>query len=275
MMSIGLSSVTTVMLQHPGNGVLLKQDKSMEENLQMKSIAIIPARGGSKRIPHKNLVELSGKPLLAWTIEAALDAWTVDGVFVSTEDDMIAYTARRFGAEVIQRPQNLSQDKTGTEPVLIHALDWLKTHCQIEPEHVILLQCTSPLRGTDIINRAMEKAITSHCDSVVGVHPTIDYFFSGQIEDEQLSVEYDPLKRPRTQDIKPRYRENGSTYVVRTEFLKRTGCRMGGDMRPVVMTPTEGLDIDDIRDLAMARLCMEERNGQGESPFSPQLTLLG
>ena len=239
----------------------------------MKCIAIIPARGGSKRIPHKNLVEISGKPLLAWTIEAALDAWTIDGVFVSTEDDMIAYTARRFGAEVINRPPDLAQDMTGTEPVMIHALDWLKEHCAIEPEHVVLLQCTSPLRGTEIINKAVQKSLDTGCDSVVGVNPTIDYFFSGKIIGDRFDVNYDPQNRPRTQEIAPRYRENGSTYVVRTDFLRATGCRMGGDMRPIVMSQAEGLDIDDLNDLALAELHMERQ--YTAQHCAPRLALLG
>ncbi|MEL6181392.1 MAG: acylneuraminate cytidylyltransferase family protein [Myxococcota bacterium] len=227
----------------------------------MKNIALIPARGGSKRIPYKNLAELAGKPLLAWTIEAALDAWTVDAVFVSTEDKLIAHTARRFGAEVIERPPELAMDTTGTEPVMLHALEWLKTTCSIEPDHLILLQCTSPLRGPEVINRAVQTCLDTGCDSIVGVHPTIDYFFSGELQDDRFVISYDPQNRPRTQEIPPRYRENGSTYVVATDFLKRTGCRMGGDMRAVVMTPTEGLDIDDLNDLALAQMHMERLGG--------------
>ncbi|MBH23573.1 MAG: acylneuraminate cytidylyltransferase [Myxococcales bacterium] len=240
----------------------------------MQNVAIIPARGGSKRIPYKNLAELAGKPLLAWTIEAALDAWTIDAVFVSTEDRLIAHTARRYGAEVIERPSDLALDTTGTEPVLLHALDWLDARCHIQPERVVLLQCTSPLRGPEVINRAVQKCATTGCDSVVGVHPTIDYFFSGAIDGDQLTVAYDPLNRPRTQEITPRYRENGSTYVVDTAFLKRTGCRMGGDMRAVVMTPTEGIDIDDLNDLALAQMHME-RLGSHTTIERPALSLFG
>ncbi len=224
----------------------------------MRCVAVIPARGGSKRIPGKNLAMVAGKPLLAWTIEAAQDAVGVDHVFVSTEDEAIGRVARLYGAEVIPRPEALAQDTTSTEPVLLHALDWLFEVCEIAPELLVTLQCTSPLRGAEIIDRAIAEIDRSGCDAVVGAHPTIDYFFCGEISpDGRFVTRYDPQSRPRTQDIAPRYRENGSTYVTRAAFLRRTGCRMGGDMRAVLMSPLEGLDIDDPYDLEQAQRHLE------------------
>ena len=223
----------------------------------MKSIAVIPARGGSKRIPHKNIVSVAGKPLIGWTIEAALDARHIDAVFVSTEDARIAQAARQFGAEVIPRPDALAQDTTGTEPVLLHALDWLWEIGGMQPESVALLQCTSPLRTSEVIDRAVEKLQNTGCDAVVGAHPTIEYFFSGELSGDHFVPKYDPQNRPRTQNIKRRYKENGSVYVTRTAFLRRTGCRMGGDTRAVIMSPTEGIDIDDMHDLMVAQAHLE------------------
>ena len=225
----------------------------------MSVVAIIPARGGSKRIPGKNLVPVAGKPLLAWTIEAALDAWSIDHVFVSTEDDDIARCARLFGAEVIPRPLAFASDTAQTEPVLLHALDWLWEVCRMRPDYVSLLQCTSPLRSTPVIDRAVSKALETGCDAVVGVHETIEHFFCGDLEGDRLVMGYDPQNRPRTQDIKRKYHENGSTYVTRSDFLRATGCRMGGDTRAVVMTPTEGLDIDHFHDLLLAQHYLEQR----------------
>lgn len=219
----------------------------------MRCVAIIPARGGSKRVPNKNIVECAGHPLLAWTVEAALDSWAIDAVFVSTDDERIAHVARQYGAEVIERPASLASDTSTTESALLHGLDWLETQCGLQPELITLLQCTSPLRPTEVINRAVEKAVSTGCDAVVGVHATIEYFFSGTIYEDHFITGYDPKNRPRTQDIHPLYKENGSIYVTRTEFLKTTGCRMGGDTRPVVMTPTEGIDIDSAADLERAR----------------------
>mgnify|MGYP001942555356 CR=1 FL=1 len=239
----------------------------------MECVAIIPARGGSKRIPRKNIVPLAGKPLLAWTIEAALDAWAIDHVFVSTEDEEIARVARQYGAEAIPRPADLAQDTTSTEPVLLHALDWLWRVCGMSPDAVSLLQCTSPLRGTDIIERAVETLQDTGCDAVVGVHPVIDYFFCGEVHDGRFVTGYDPHNRPRTQEIAPRYRENGSIYVTRTDHLRRTGCRMGGDMRAVMMSPVEGLDIDDLSDLAVARAHLEGPAVSAAAPVGPAMTL--
>ena len=219
----------------------------------MKCIAVIPARGGSKRIPRKNVLPIGGKPLIAWTIEAALDCENIDHVFVSTEDAEIARVSRHYGAEIIPRPVELALDTAASEPVLLHALDWLLEVCNINPEYLAMLQCTSPLRGADVIERAIDKIIELDCDAVVGVHPTIDYYFSGALEGDRFMVDYDPLERLRTQDIARQYRENGSVYVTRSAFLRQTGCRMGGDTRGVVMTPKEGLDIDNHHDLAVAQ----------------------
>jgi CMP-N,N'-diacetyllegionaminic acid synthase len=235
-------------------------------------IAVIPARGGSRRIPRKNLAEVAGKPLLAWTIEAALRATLLDRVFVSTEDDEIADAALRHGAELIRRPVHLADDLAGTEPALLHALDALWDAERLRPRALTLLQCTSPLRGPDIIDRAIEKLIETSCDAVVGVHPTIDWFFSGRLVQGRFEVNYDPLRRPRTQDIEPRYRENGSIYVTDVDFLRRTGCRMGGDTRATIMSPVEGLDIDDLHDLAVARHHLERRLASPHHHHAPHLS---
>lgn len=233
----------------------------------MQCAAIIPARGGSKRVKNKNLLNVAGHPLIAWTIEAALDAWSIDAVFVSTDSDEIAHVARTYGAEVIERPAVLALDTAPTEPVLLHALDWLLQHLNLEPEYLALLQCTSPLRPFEVINRGVEMIVETSCDSVVGVHPTIDWFFAGRIENGRFEVDYDPLHRPRTQDINPKYRENGSTYVTRSDFLRRTGCRMGGDMRPLVMSAIQGLDIDEAQDLAVAAWHLQhDRRYTGNQP---------
>ena len=108
---------------------------------------------------------------------------------------------------------------------------------------------------------------------MVGVHPTVDYYFSGQLEGDRLNVGYDPQNRLRTQDIERRYKENGSIYVTDTQFLRRTGCRMGGDMRAVVMPPTEGLDIDNYHDLSIAQHHLELSNHTTLNAPTSRLTL--
>jgi N-acylneuraminate cytidylyltransferase len=162
-------------------------------------------------------------------------------------------------------------DTSETEPVLVHALDWLLEVCNLSPQYLATLQCTSPLRGADVIERAIDKIIGLDCDAVVGVHPTIDYYFSGRLDGDRFEVGYDPTDRLRTQDIARQYRENGSIYVTRSAFLRKTGCRMGGDTRGLVMTPTEGLDIDDHHDFAMAQHYLELQ--QRHSMALPALAL--
>ncbi|MBI2288033.1 MAG: acylneuraminate cytidylyltransferase family protein, partial [Chloroflexi bacterium] len=121
----------------------------------MKSIAIIPARGGSKRIPRKNLLLLGGKPLLAYSIEHARQARRVDRTMVSTDDDEIAAVARQYGAEVVKRPPELSTDTATSEDALLHVLGYLEGKEHFTPDIVVFLQCTSPLRKPDDIDNAI------------------------------------------------------------------------------------------------------------------------
>src|SRR3989344_1132419 len=121
-----------------------------------KILAIIPARGGSKGIPGKNIKLLAGKPLIAHSIEAARNSRFINRVIVSTDDEHIANAARKYGAEIIMRPKELAEDKTPMDPVLQHAVEFLEKENYI-PEAVMLLQPTSPLRTTEHINEAIEK----------------------------------------------------------------------------------------------------------------------
>ena len=133
-----------------------------------KILAIIPARGGSKGIPRKNIKLLAGKPLIAYTIEAALKSKYLDRVIVSTEDREIAETSRHYGAEVIKRPKILAKDKAKTIDVIFHLLNVLKEKNYI-PEIIVLLQPTSPLRIVKDIDKAIELFLKEKCESVVSV----------------------------------------------------------------------------------------------------------
>ena len=111
----------------------------------MNALAIIPARGGSKGIPRKNIYSLAGKPLMAYTIQQALASRKISKVVVSTDDEEIADVAREYGAEVVMRPEELALDATPTEPVLLHVLDYLEEKENYSPDLIVLLQITSPL----------------------------------------------------------------------------------------------------------------------------------
>jgi CMP-N-acetylneuraminic acid synthetase len=157
------------------------------------------------------------------------------------------------------------------EEVVLHALDWLWEVCQMSPEYVVMLRAAHPLRSSVVIDRAVSKALATGCDAVVSVHETTDHVFTGEIYGDRLNLGYDPYDRPSRQNTPPRYKENGATYVTRTEFLRATGCRLGGDTRAVVVTPTEGLTIDHFHDFMIAGHYLETRrhttNGYARLPL--------
>lgn len=211
--------------------------------------AVIPARGGSKGIPRKNLRELAGKPLLAWTIEHVL---ATDGLecFVSTEDAEIAEVARLYGARVIERPFELAADETPSEPVVEHAIDVISREAG-RPDRVMFLQATSPIRMPDTLSRALDQFDQQQVDSLVGVVPE-PIFLWQKYPAVRALYPYD--NRPRRQDMTPeqlRYRETGSLYLTRTSVYERDHNRLGGAIGLFVMDPREGVDIDSEEDFAL------------------------
>lgn len=224
------------------------------------TIAIIPARGGSKGIPRKNLRMLGGKPLIVWTIEQALATEGLD-VYVSTEDSEIAEVSRRAGAQVIDRPAELAQDATATEPVVEHAIAILDAAGR-RPDQVMLLQATSPIRLPDTMARALAQFEMSGADSMVGVVPVPIFIW----QKEPTVVAHYPYKnRPRRQDMTPdqlRYRETGSLYLTRTEVYQAQHNRLGGEIDLFVMDPVEGIDIDGPEDFALAESVLLQQRGE-------------
>lgn len=232
-------------------------------------VAVIPARGGSTRIPNKNIARVGGHPLIAHTIVAAKRARLINDVYVSTDSLEIAAVAKHYGAKVIERPADLSTSTAPTEPALLHAVDVIeKDNDKID--FIVLLQATSPLRRDFRIDQAIALALETKCDSVISVVPDIEYYFLGDIiGDNRLQVKYDPKNRLRTQDIPPRYRENGAIYVMKRDLLIEEECRMGGDMRVIVMDKTESIDIDEMVDLQLCNLLLMRRPSLAAAPIDP------
>ncbi len=216
-------------------------------------LGVVPARGGSRGLPRKNVLPLAGKPLIAWTVEAALAAETIARVVVSTDDDEIASVARAHGAEVVIRPAPLATDTAPTEPAVFHVLETLRAAEDYVPEAVALLQCTSPLRGAGIIDAGVRKLFETGCDAVMTVTPIQHWYLSGALDGEDAYMpHYDYQRRPRSQEMPHRYLEHGALYVTRTASLYRYGNRLGGDVRVVVMDPVRSVDIDGAEDFALA-----------------------
>lgn len=224
----------------------------------MTALAVIPARGGSKGIPRKNLLPVGGRPLIAWTIAQALAARDQGHdllVTVSTEDPEIAEVADAHGARVIERPRELAEDTTPTEPVVLHAMDVVEAE-GAQLEAVMLLQATSPVRAPGTIGRALDQFRSGRADCLVGVVPESPFFWRPAREPGAgAEAEYDVDARPRRQDLRPeqmRYFENGSLYVTAPEIYRERRNRIGGIVDLFVLDESEGVDIDTPADVAAA-----------------------
>jgi CMP-N,N'-diacetyllegionaminic acid synthase len=222
-----------------------------------QTIAIIPARGGSKSLPRKNLRPLLGRPLLHYAIQAGSDAKSVDRTLVTTEDAETARVARQLGAEVIDRPPELATDESPTLDAVLHAIDALEARG--EPVGaIVLLQPTSPLRTAVDVDAAVALHAQGDCDSVVSValneHP-VQWSFT--IDDGLLRpLLGDSYLRMRRQDVPPTYTTVGAIFVSRPAALRAFGGFFGGKARPYVMPSERSIDIDSELDLAMVELIM-------------------
>lgn len=224
----------------------------------MSTFALIPARGGSKGIPRKNILRIAGKPLIAWTIEAARAAPGIAAVVVSTEDEEIAAVSRAAGAEVpFMRPATLATDEApGIDPVL-HAIDQLPHH-----ESVLLLQATSPLRNSADIEGLLALATSSGAPAIVSVrqphdHPQWMYRMDGQ---KVLSPLADAPPADRRQDLPPIYALNGAMYFARTGWLRQQRTFVGPGTLGYVMPAERSVDIDTMLDWKIAELLLGERS---------------
>ncbi|KAB2646787.1 MAG: acylneuraminate cytidylyltransferase family protein [Verrucomicrobia bacterium] len=226
----------------------------------MRIAALIPARGGSKGIPRKNLVPLAGKPLIAWTIEAALGSDKLSRVLVSTDDAEIAAVARQYGAEVpFLRPPELARDETGTLEVALHALDWIEQNTTDRPEYLLLLQPTSPLRTTADIAAAIHLAQTRGADAVLGVceaepHP----YLARRMDESGVLSDFIPAREAsgRRQDFPPAYILNGALYLNRCTSLRASRVFQPPGALAHVMPRERSLDIDTPDDLRLAELLL-------------------
>ena len=224
----------------------------------LEVLALIPARGGSKGIPRKNLAPLGGKPLIVWTIEAARAAELVSRVAVSTDDDEIAQVARGAGAEVISRPAELSGDAAQTEPALEHAVAYLREREGYRPDLLVMLQCTSPLRGAETIERGIRLLAETGCDCVLSVSPIQNPHVTGTLGPAGLwQPRYRYDQRALSQQVEPLYAENGALYVLRREVLETYHNRLGGEVHALVMDPLRSVDIDRPEDLRLAEALMQ------------------
>lgn len=221
-----------------------------------KVVAIIPARGGSKGIHRKNLSLFCNKPLIQYSIEAALSATKIDDVYVSTEDTEIAAISKKLHAEIINRPKELAKDDTPTFPVLRHAAEVLNF-----PDVIVTLQPTSPLRTAKHIDEAL-SLLNDDIESVVGVSSVHRYFWS--LENGFGKPNF-YLRLPR-QKMPKQYIENGSIYVTRKSVIMRNDYKLGmgisskGKVKLYEMEDIHSIEIDTVFDLKLLEYVYKQLN---------------
>jgi N-acylneuraminate cytidylyltransferase len=224
----------------------------------MRTVCIIPARGGSKGIPGKNLVPFCGKPLLAWTILQAKAARQVTDVYVSSNEDAILGVAQDYGAIPIVRPAHLAIDSSSSEEALAHALAQIESSGS-NVDLVVFLQATSPLREPEDIDKAVRKLLADEADALFSMS-VLDDFCAWAYEGNELKgVTYDPLNRGRRQDRKPFYLENGSIYLFKPDVLKKCGNRFGGKIAMFEMPLWKSYEIDKEEDLEICEYFFSAR----------------
>lgn len=224
----------------------------------MNTIAIILARGGSKGIPNKNIIDFCGKPLIAWTIENCLDGGA-NSVWVSSDSDEILSIASKFGANTIKRPNDISGDFATSESAWLHALNYVESLGKIQIDWILAPQVTSPLRESSDIKKAISLANENINDSFFSCSIAEDLFFWQKNEAGKLdSINYDWRNRKRRQDIPSQYIENGSFYLFKPEVLRSTNNRFGSKIGLVEMEFWKMFEIDSFDDLKMCSALMKE-----------------
>jgi CMP-N,N'-diacetyllegionaminic acid synthase len=232
----------------------------------MTIMAIIPARGGSKSIPRKNIKLLAGKPLIVYTIETALECRILDRVIVSTDDKEIATISKKHGAEVpFIRPRELALDSTPMLPVLQHAVSYMERNEKCHIDIVILLQPTAPFREVSDIENCIEKLKNEKADSVVTVCEAEHnpYFVMMKFQNDNL-VPFLKTEKPMTrrQDAPKIYRLNGAVYAIRRDVLMDENKIFTNNTKAIIMPQERSIDLDRQLDFEFAEFLMKTRYAQ-------------
>lgn len=225
-------------------------------------LAIIPARGGSKRLPRKNVLDLCGKPLIAWSIEAGLKSKYVDKVIATSDDDEILNISKKFGADIIKRPIELANDTATTFDAIKHTIENFEKY-----DYIVLLQPTSPIRNEKHIDEAIESLEAKKADAVVSVcemdHSPLwsntlpkDNSMSNFLRDEVLNK--------RSQDLEKYYRLNGAIYICKTDkLLENKGFFLKDTIFAYIMDRESSVDIDEKLDFVIAELLLNKYKNKG------------
>lgn len=227
--------------------------------MTMSSIAIIPARGGSKALPRKNVLPLAGKPLLGWTIEAAQHAKLVEQVVVSTDNPEIAQVAEHYGAEVVWRPASISGDLSPSEEAILHALDAMEAKYGRLPIITTFLQCTAPLTTDADIDGTIQALVSEAADTSLAVADFHYFVWERDNEHDFIGINHDKKIREMRQERAPQYIETGSVYAMKTADFREQRHRFFGKTAHYVMPSDRVLEIDEPADFKIAQILLSER----------------
>lgn len=227
------------------------------ELMTKKVLAIIPARGGSKGLPRKNLLNLAGKPLITWTIESSLGSKYITKTIVSSDSDEILEVAKGFGSDILKRPEELAKDTSSSEVVVKHAIEAIDE----KYDYVVLLQPTSPLRGTNDIDSAFEKLFSSDATALISVCEYDNKILKAFKENEFGYIEgISNNKYPfmRRQDLPKTYMSNGAIYIIKVDEFLRNNSFFTNKTILYPMDEIKSLDIDTKEDLAKVEKYINE-----------------
>jgi len=224
-------------------------------------LAVIPARGGSKGVPGKNIRLLNGKPLLAYTVEQARQVEELTLTVVSTDDPKIEAVAEICGVKVVRRPPELATDSASTEAALLHALDWLENNEGRRFDFVMVLEPTSPLRTPETIRRALARLIETGLDSLMTVRETRENIGTCENHCFRPLVPGAPRRRQLRQ---PFYVESSTVYVCRVEYLRKTGTLVADPWATEVVPEREAVDINTLEDFLAAEAILRQSTEETE-----------
>ncbi len=214
-------------------------------------LAIIPARGGSKRLPHKNILDFAGKPLITWTIMSAKNSRYIDNIIVSSDKNKILALAKSMGVDVVKRPEELSRDETTSFDVVKHAIDNIKRH-----DYIILLQPTSPLRTSQHIDESIGFLVEKEADAVISVCEVEHSPLWMNVLGDDCSMNHflsQDIKNKRSQDLRQYFRLNGAIYISNIDaLLKEGGFFIRDKIYAYIMKSADSIDIDNIVDFKVA-----------------------
>jgi YrbI family 3-deoxy-D-manno-octulosonate 8-phosphate phosphatase len=243
--------------------------KYPNEYSALHTLVVIPARGGSKGIPKKNIVPLCGKPLIAWTIEAANAAETVDRVVVSTDDPEIAKFSRLYGADVIDRPTELSVDTASSESALVHVLNELREAESYDPDLLVFLQCTAPLITADDIDGTVRTLLDEAADSALAAIPFHYFLWHRDKVEGSVGVNHDKTQRLMRQEREPEFLEAGSVYAMRVPGFLKAKHRFFGKTALHIVPASHWIEIDEPKDLDRAAALLQLRLDEDQSAGLP------